>query len=74
MDEILIGTFIIIAIVVGIVYLIFILEPKEGENLTEDYVAVCIGDVQYWSRGVGQSAVLVPRIDPETLSFLNCGK
>lgn len=74
MDEILIGTF-IIAIVVGIVYLIFLfLEPKEGENLTEDYVAVCIGDVQYWSRGVGQSAVLVPRIDPETLSFLNCGK
>lgn len=72
MDEILIGTF-IIAIVVGIVYLaLLFLAPEEGENLTEDYVSVCIDNVQYWSRGVGQSAVLAPRVDPETLSFVNC--
>lgn len=44
----------------------------EGLDMTESASSICIGDVEYWLVGVNRS--ITPKINPETLSFLNCGK
>lgn len=41
---------------------------------TEDFNSVCLDGVQYWYRQTGYTALLTPRIDPKTLTFVLCEK
>lgn len=45
---------------------------EEGDNVTENFTSVCIDNVQYWHRAIGHKGYITPRIDPVTLSFVNC--
>ena len=45
---------------------------EEGDNVTENYVSVCIDNVQYWQRINGNQGFLAPRIDTETLNYVRC--
>lgn len=47
---------------------------EEGEDVTEDMTVACIDGVEYWFDGIGQSQMMAPRIDPETLTFVRCEK
>lgn len=45
---------------------------EEGSNQTEDMTTICLDGVAYWFDGMGQSQMMAPRVDPETLTFIRC--
>lgn len=47
---------------------------EENKDVTGSFTSVCLDGVQYWHRPSGYSALLAPRIDPETLTFTRCEK
>lgn len=50
---------------------------KDGKERTftengTPYYAECVEGVQYWILGGGQSRMMAPRIDSQTLTFVRC--
>jgi uncharacterized protein YcfL len=45
---------------------------ENGSNQTNDMITICLDGVAYWYDGQGQTQMMSPRIDPETLSFVKC--
>lgn len=45
---------------------------EEGSDQTEGMTTICLDGVAYWFDGMGQSQMMAPRVDPETLTFIRC--
>jgi hypothetical protein len=45
---------------------------EEGSDQTSGMVTMCLDGVAYWYDGQGQSQMMSPRVDPETLTFVRC--
>jgi hypothetical protein len=44
----------------------------EGEDKTSDMTSICLDGVSYWYASGQSRAVLAPRINPETLTYVRC--
>ena len=45
---------------------------EESSDPTSLMNKICLDNVEYWFRAAGQTAVMSPRIDPKTMTFVRC--
>lgn len=45
---------------------------EENSDQTSDMTTICLDGVAYWYEGVGNTQMMAPKINPETLTFVLC--
>lgn len=45
---------------------------EEGSDKTSIMNKICLDNIEYWFKAAGGTAVMSPRVDPKTMTFVRC--